>query len=341
MKQYDVIIVGAGIAGLECAKNLAETDLSVLLIERNKEISRKVCAEGIVTTDLEYIPKEYINFDFQKADIYYKNKMLSFPDQNGIISSIRREDLLNFELEKLKKHHNINFLFDSTVTEICSDNTLKLDNGETLRYKFLVGADGATSVVRRFLGLPVTKVWMAMQYILPKKFEGFKFYLDDKLFEMGYAWIFPNSNYTSIGCGGDMRLIKPSILKKNLEFWLKNNNINVAGAKFESALISYDYRGYKFENIFLTGDAAGLVSGFFGRGIMAAYLSGRQVAFDILNIKTPNLIEQWLKKKRHQEKYLFFVKNRVTRTLSLSIAMWLLKYKIFRDIFEKKVRKTI
>ena len=38
MKEYDVVIIGAGPAGLNCAKYLAETDKKVLILEKNKEI---------------------------------------------------------------------------------------------------------------------------------------------------------------------------------------------------------------------------------------------------------------------------------------------------------------
>jgi len=41
-KNFDVIIVGAGPAGLECARQFEDSSLSVLLIEKNKDIGLKV-----------------------------------------------------------------------------------------------------------------------------------------------------------------------------------------------------------------------------------------------------------------------------------------------------------
>lgn len=338
MKNYDVIIVGANISGLECAKNLVGSNLSVLVVEKNKQTQRKVCAEGIITNDLDYIPKNLINFGFQKVEICYKNKTVIFPDDDGIISTINRGKLLNYQIGILRKFSNISFLFGSSVSEIFSDNSLKLNNGERFQFKFLVGADGSDSIVRKFLGLPIKKMEIAIQYIIPRRLDGFKVYLEDKLFGTGYLWIFPNTDYTSIGCGSDLRFIKPPMLRKNFDLWLKNNNFDMTGAKFEGALINYDYKGYKFGNIFLAGDAAGLTSGILGKGINSAFLSGKQAAKDILNIKEPNLIEKWMRKKRRQERHMFFLKSLFLRKLFFSTIIRLLLYKKFRNNLERIIK---
>ena len=49
---YDVIIVGAGPAGLRCAEILGQSKLSVLLLEKNAKMGQKVCAGGITRKDL-------------------------------------------------------------------------------------------------------------------------------------------------------------------------------------------------------------------------------------------------------------------------------------------------
>ncbi len=44
---YDVIILGAGPAGLKYAEELKNTKLSVLLIKKNQIIGPKICAGGL------------------------------------------------------------------------------------------------------------------------------------------------------------------------------------------------------------------------------------------------------------------------------------------------------
>ena len=45
-KKYDVVIIGAGPAGLAAARYLAENKKSVLVLEKNKVIGPKVCGGG-------------------------------------------------------------------------------------------------------------------------------------------------------------------------------------------------------------------------------------------------------------------------------------------------------
>jgi heterodisulfide reductase subunit A-like polyferredoxin len=46
-EKVDVLIVGAGPAGLSCAKALGDSNLNVLVLEKNKIVGPKVCAGGI------------------------------------------------------------------------------------------------------------------------------------------------------------------------------------------------------------------------------------------------------------------------------------------------------
>ena len=78
--------------------------------------------------------------------------------------------------------------------------------------------------------------------------------------------------------------------------------INYDGAKLEGQIINYEYRGYRFGNMFLIGEAAGFVSGLSGAGIYPGLISGQEIARKILNSKyrpkiTPMLISQKLQEK--------------------------------------------
>jgi geranylgeranyl reductase len=68
--EYDVIIIGAGPGGLECARQFRNTGLSVLLIEKNKTIGPKVCAGGLTTLVADFdIPESKIR-RFQSYDVF-------------------------------------------------------------------------------------------------------------------------------------------------------------------------------------------------------------------------------------------------------------------------------
>ncbi len=336
---YDVIIIGAGIAGLECAKNLAGSNLSVLAVERDKWIGRKTCAEGIMLHDLEYIPDSFMNFDFQKMIIHYRNKKVIFPKKGGVFTTISRKSFLSHRVKSLRKLNNIEIITGVSVSEIISNKSLKLNNGRKLEFDFLVGADGSSSITRKYLNLPSKKLEIAIQYIIPRKFKNFEFYLNDKLFGTGAAWIHPNKDYASIGCGSDLRFMNPQKLKDNFNIWLKENNFDISGARFEASLINYDYKGYRFGNIFLAGDAAGLASGLSGQGIYSASLSGKQIATDIVEMnKSPNLIEKWLKEKKKQERYIFFLKKPFLRKIFFLALIISLPHRKIQEKVMKRIR---
>ncbi len=335
---YNVVIVGAGIAGLECAEKLGNSGLKILLVERNKNVGEKVCAGGVSLKDMGYLPKDVLNFPFKKILLHYKNKTVAYPENGEAISTINREKLLKDKFERLKQLSNLDILTAASALKMTSKNSLKLSDGREINFNFLVGADGSLSIVRKYLNLPLNKMEVIFQYLVPKKFKNFILYLDSKLFGSGYVWIFPHQKFTSIGCGSDLRFINPQKLKNNFDLWLKKNKIDVSNAKLESSLLNYDYQGYKFDNIFLTGDAAGLASGFTGKGIYSAFLSGEQAANDILRKSNPNnSFDKWLRKKKMQEKLIFFLKNPVLKKIFFSLAIRIVSY----NKIQKKITSLI
>ena len=53
--KFDVVIIGASFAGLQCAKQLANSKFKVLIID--KKSSNKVCAGGVTLQDQKYIAR--------------------------------------------------------------------------------------------------------------------------------------------------------------------------------------------------------------------------------------------------------------------------------------------
>jgi flavin-dependent dehydrogenase len=78
VKQYDVVIVGAGPAGLECARALMGSRLSVLIIEKNEQIGPKTCAGGIVETVEPLHLPELKTRSFNWLNLYIKEKRFQF-----------------------------------------------------------------------------------------------------------------------------------------------------------------------------------------------------------------------------------------------------------------------
>ena len=87
MEKYDIVIAGAGPAGLKAAETLAKKGKKVIVFERKNIIGDKVCAGGLTFKDIRQfnIPdriferkfkKIYINTPHQRTEIKFKEPLI-------------------------------------------------------------------------------------------------------------------------------------------------------------------------------------------------------------------------------------------------------------------------
>lgn len=328
MESYDVVIVGAGPAGLACAQKLAKTDKKVLLLEQNKIIGPKICAGGLINHGSDYpdLPDKLIDYKYEEIIFHTPFNKAIIKLDKYFVYIINRKNLGQWQLNKLKKTNAI-IKTKSRVTEI-KKNHIIINNSEKIKFNYLVGADGSTSIVRKYLGLKTNDLGICIQYIIPtKKYKNLEIFYDSKLFHSWYAWIFPHKNYVSIGCGCDPRLLSLKKLRKNFNIWLKNNKIDISKGEYQTYPINCDYKGYRFKNIFLAGDAAGLASGLIGEGIYQATISGEEVAKSIINKNhISKKMDELIKMKKRHNKILYLVeKSGYFRKIGYELMALLLK----------------
>lgn len=154
MKFYDVVIVGAGPAGLACAKKLSEAGRKVLLLEQNSEIGPKVCAGGLIKDNLgdSKIPEDLFEYKFKDIFISNGSKEQLLSASDDLIYMIDRKELGQWQFRKISEDKNITIKINSRVSEI-SQNFVIVNGIEKIGFKYLVGSDGSSSLVRRFLGI--------------------------------------------------------------------------------------------------------------------------------------------------------------------------------------------
>lgn len=290
MKKYDVIIIGAGPGGLKCAEVLGAKGKTVLLIEKNKSIGPKICAGGLTRKAFKVLgsPDEIIERKFQNIHFVSLHQKTKLEFGSDFLYTIDREVLGQWQLERLKKFHNVKV---DTSTEVISinKNSVVTNKNEKIYFEKLVGADGSNSIVRKFLKRTTVFVGLAFHYLVPKEkckhFSEPEIHFNSKLFAAWYAWIFPHEKYVSIGFGYPRNEISLGEARQRFSRWLKQMNIEVEDNQFRSFPINCDYQGFSFGGgkYFLVGDAAGLASGLTGEGICQAIISGSDVANKIIN----------------------------------------------------------
>jgi geranylgeranyl reductase len=281
MTKYHTIIAGGGPAGLACATILARAGKKVLVLERNRRIGPKVCAGGITWSGIKNrVPADLIEKSFCEQKVFTRWQQTVISGQEPLISTIDREALGQWMLkEALAAGVEVR---TSAQVKGFADNRLQTGS-EEFEFRFLVGADGSSSTIRRLLNIPTNKVGVGINFFVPGDFPAMEWHLNDKFFANGYGWIFPHRRSASIGAYADRQSMTPTRLKKNFHLWAEKRGINLGQAKMTSALINYDFRGYRFGNCFLVGDAAGLASALTGEGIYPAIISGEEAARTILD----------------------------------------------------------
>ncbi|MFA7319652.1 MAG: NAD(P)/FAD-dependent oxidoreductase [Parcubacteria group bacterium] len=284
MESYDVIIIGAGPAGLTAAKILGDAGKSVLLLEKNHEIGPKICAGGLTPKSIRYLnlPEEVIDYKYKEIvfNASHCNSRITFDEV--FFYTVDRKRLGQWQLEKINRNF-VDIRTDAHVTKIEKKFIITNDH-QKIGFDHLIGADGSNSIVRRFLKKKTLLAGVAIQYKIPLgKFSDFEVFFDSKFFSAWYSWIFPHKDHISIGYGYPQKAYDPIRAQKKFERWAKEKNIDLKSAKREAFLINCDYRGWKFGNIFLAGDAAGLADSFTGEGIYQALVSGEDIARTILD----------------------------------------------------------
>lgn len=318
---------------MQCAETLGNSKYKVLLLEKNSEIGPKVCAGGLTWKDIEYLnlPQNLIDFQYNTINLHINKSKFKIKNKNNFVYTIDRKNLGQWQLKKIKKFDNIEIRTKSRVTKV--EKNFIIVNNKKISYKYLVGADGSSSIVKKSIGIKPQNVDIAIQYIIPtKKYKEFEVFFNSRLFSTWYAWIFPHKEYVSIGCGCNPNILPSKDLIKNFNHWLEENQVDVSNAKYEGFTIDFDYQGYKFENIFLVGDAGGFVSGLTGKGIYQALVSGEEIGKIILdkNYKSSKIDELLKIKRKHNKLMNFLIKCGRFRTIIFYIGVLLLKIPYFK-----------
>jgi len=301
----NIVIIGAGPAGLSAAKLLAKKGKKVIVLEKEKAFGKKICAGGLCRKDFKHLPKNIADKRFYQINITTPNKSYTLKTNYPIISTITREKLGKY-LAKQAGDAGVVIKKGAFVKKI--DDTFVYYNGKKIRYDILIGADGPNSVVRKYLGLNSCKVGMGIQYKVRKIFRELEVIFDAKQFGIHYAWIFPQNGFSYVGAGSAPNLIKVKDLKKNLQNFLRSKKIRFGEKDFEAFSIRAGYSGHEFGNIYLAGEAAGLAMEISGQGIYQAIVSGKEIARKILNknYDYPEL-KKILRLKKMQAKALMFL----------------------------------
>ncbi len=325
MESCEIVVVGAGPAGLRAAQVLATAGREVLVVERHQRIGPKTCAGGLTIKAVQELEALGLPSHVGRTAIaglsFFGERPIPLTAAPGVVRTVSRAVLGSFQ-ERWARDAGAELLTNVSATDFnLETRTLRL-NDRLLRYTNLIGADGSASRVRRALGLPLRRNVFAGEFnVRDLSADDLQVMFDSEVLGPGYFWIFPHTDYVSFGAGGPIALLRPAKVRPYIERRAARMGIDLSATAFEGATIETDYRGLSFgRGVFLAGDAAGLASGLTGEGIYAALVSGEEVARGILEpgyraVKTL----AWLRLKRLHEALARLWNRRVPRDVSLHV----------------------
>jgi flavin-dependent dehydrogenase len=278
---YDVTIIGAGLAGLQCARLLARQGVSVLLVDRKNTLDQKIHTTGI------FVRRTLVDFDLPEDCLGppIKHVTLYSPAHRSLELVSQHDEFRIGRMGQLYQRYlqqcllgGVHWLPHTSYLSHAADGdklTLQLSSG-SITTRYLIGADGARSRVARDLKLELNREWIVG---VESVFQGAVLagpprllcFLDPKLAPGYIAWIAYDGEETHLGVGGYPSLFDPTAALQEFRTRVEDI-IDLQTAKQIETRAGLIPVGGVLRNIgnstgLLIGDAAGAVSPLTAGGL--------------------------------------------------------------------------
>ena len=284
---FDLVVVGAGFAGLACAKRAAPRGLRVLVIDQQAAPGQHVHTTGILVKEAqaEWPAPARIIRRLGRVRVYAPSHRYAELARDGFFFATDTAELLGYLLDEARRAGaEVRFAcpfrgFASTTTRVTLD-------GYEVACRFLVGADGVHSKVAKCAGLDRnTRLLKGVEWeyeLLDSAGDCLHCFVDRDRAPGYIGWVVPGVGMTQVGlavhrhCPVD---IAGFIDRIDGHFGLSGKR--VLAKRGGMIPINGLLRRFHRDRVLLIGDAAGMVSPLTAGGIHNAYRYGRLAAVAI------------------------------------------------------------
>ena len=278
MRQFDVAVVGAGLAGLQTARLLGTRGLSVLLIDRKDSLASPVHTTGIfVRKTWEDFPLPHEQLGAPIRDVFLYSPALRRIHLAAGHDEFRigRMQWIYLSMLESCSRAGVQWL-PSTRVIACEPGritVMRRSRIEQFAVRFVIGADGARSSVARHLGLDRNSDFLVgLEAIVGSRREpSLHCFLDPRVAPGYIAWVANDGETAHVGVAGYPNRFNPSSALETF----RNRMKHLAGGRVIErrgglSPVTGILRRIASERGLLVGDAAGAVSPLTAGGLDGA-----------------------------------------------------------------------
>lgn len=207
--QYDLAVVGAGLAGLQCARLAASRGLRVVILDRKPSITGPVHTTGI------FVRKTWEDFPLPDEQLGpgIRDVVLHSPAGRTLPLRAQRDEFrigrmswLQLWLLEQCTRAGVEWIPNARVID-CIDGVIFTRNGrrERIAARFVIGADGARSTVAQQLGLDRNReLLVGIEEVVPaiSRERVLHCHVDPRLAPGYIAWVANDGEEAHIGVAG-------------------------------------------------------------------------------------------------------------------------------------------
>jgi menaquinone-9 beta-reductase len=299
----DVVVVGAGPAGIAAAITAHEQGNSVICVDKAAFPRDKTCGDGLTTGAMRQLEALGLTrSEFLEVGVAWVHETvlvsptgrqinLPLPTGEGMFAAVTARHDLDAALVALARRRGVDVRQQHTLETVAlrpHDVELRLTDGHALHARYVIAADGHWSTVRRALEPDAPRdlgEWHAVrQYFADVDDERLWVLFEPDLLP-GYAWVFPlpgggaNVGYGVLRSQGrsgrDLKDLWPELLARPaLREVLGANARATEPVRAWPIPTRYDPARLARGRVLFAGDAAGVVDPMTGEGIAQALETG-------------------------------------------------------------------
>jgi geranylgeranyl reductase family protein len=282
--QTDTIVIGAGLAGLQCARLLAARGVRVLLLDRKSSVAESVHTTGIFvrrTWDDFPLPDEQLGRGIRRVTVYSPKRRAMQLEAAADEFRVGRMSWIYLYLLEQCVRAGVTWLPSSRLVECeaLRDRTIvTVERGgrrERIVARYVVGADGPRSIVAQQLALDRNREFLVgVEDVLPGVGgePELHCFLDPR-FAPGYiGWIVNDGEEAHVGVAGYRERFNAAEALRAFRATLPEPYASAHAVERRGGLIPVNgiLRRIANRHALLVGDAAGAVSPLTAGGLDAA-----------------------------------------------------------------------